>query len=278
MVSSKTWFITGCSSGFGYELAQILLEAGHRVVVTARNIETVRPFERRFAERALCLALDVTSSEQITAAVTQAIRHFGGIDVLVNNAGYGLIGAVEESTDAEARALFDTNFFGLLDVTRALLPHFREKKRGHIINLSSVAGLVGSAGFGLYNASKFAIEGLSEALSLELKPLGIAVTLVEPGPFRTAFLGRSLSRSSEIADYAAISGAMRDYARDNDGHQKGDPRKAAQAILTISEMATPPLRLPLGQWTLDRAAFKIESLQKSLQDWSQVARESDFNA
>jgi NADP-dependent 3-hydroxy acid dehydrogenase YdfG len=201
--TSRVWFITGCSSGFGRLLAEEVLKAGDKVVATARNIATIADLEKKYPETARALSLDVTHADQIKTAVEQALEHFGHIDVLVNNAGYGLVAAIEEAKDEDIRREIDTNVYGVVNVTRALLPHLRVRKSGHVINLSSIAGIIATPGLGYYNLTKFAVEGFSEALSLELAPLGIKVTLIEPGPFRTEFLSGSLVESGEqIEDYA----------------------------------------------------------------------------
>src|SRR6201987_684904 len=206
----RTWFITGASTGFGRVLAEEVLKAGGKVLATARNRDKVADLEAKFPQRAKALALDVTDAGQVDSAVTQAFAQFGHVDVLVNNAGYGVAGAIEEVSQTEFMPMFETNVFGLLQVTRAFLPYLRKQRSGHILNLSSIGGVVASAGMGFYNATKFAVEGISEALAAELAPLGIHVTIIEPGPFRTDFLGRSgVIAKTRIADYDNTPGNMR---------------------------------------------------------------------
>ena len=243
----RTWFITGASTGFGRLLAEEVLKAGGKVVATARNRDKVADLETKYPQRAKALALDVTDAGQVDSGVTQAFAQFGQVDVLVNNAGYGVAGAIEEVSEAEYMPMFETNVFGLLRVTRAFLPHLRKQRSGHILNLSSIGGLVASPGMGYYNATKFAVEGLSEALAAEVAPLGIRVTISEPGPFRTDFLGRSgVVAKTRIADYDATAGNMRKYFAENDGKQKGDPLRAVHAMMQVVESPNPPLRLLLG--------------------------------
>ena len=216
--TSSVWLVTGCSTGFGRELSRILLQRGNRVVVTARNPAALDEFAEN--ANALLAALDVTLPLQIADVVLQAEARFGRIDVLVNNAGYGYLSAVEEGEDDEVRAMFETNVFGLANMTKAVLPGMRERRRGHIVNISSMGGLIGFPGIGYYNATKFAVEGLSEALAKETAPLGIKVTIVEPGPFRTDWAGRSLKTPKlAIADYAESACARRAYVHNYSGTQ-----------------------------------------------------------
>lgn len=271
MTSSRTWLITGCSSGFGRALAEAALADGDRVWLTARSIKSLEELAARYPEHARLAALDVTRPQDAERVLGEAERA-DGIDILVNNAGYGLIGAVEEATPEELRTMFDVNFFGLLEVIRTVLPGMRRRRRGHILNLSSVAGLTASAGYGLYGASKFAVEGVSEALAKELKPLGIHVTLVEPGRFRTGFIGRSLRLTEGvIADYAATSGKVRDTILDHDGRQPGDPARAAQVILAATKTDTPPLHLPLGDDAYQMLRQKVAALLQDAEAWEAQA-------
>lgn len=273
----KVWFITGSSTGLGRALAEELLQQGYFVAATARHPKVLLPLNQKFGDQVIAPALDVTKPAQVRSVIQETIDRFGRIDVLVNNAGYGLVGAVEEVTDEEIREQFETNFFGALDVIRAVLPHFRENQSGHFLNVSSIAGFRGNAGSGLYNATKFALEGLSEALTKETEHLGIRVTIVEPGPFRTDFGGRSIHMTREvIGAYNATAGKMRTYYQTADGHQAGDPVKAAQAMIKAVESASPPLRLPLGQMTLDGMRAKIAQVQKDLADWEEVAIHTHF--
>ncbi len=271
------WFITGASTGLGRALVEVLLEKGYHVSATARDPSVLDALKAAYKDRLLCPQLDVTNPAQVRQAIAKSISHFGKIDVLVNNAGYGLIGAVEEVTDEEIRQQFDTNFFGALDVTRAILPHFRSRKTGHIVNISSIGGFRAIAGAAIYNATQFALEALSEALAREVAPLGIRVVLVEPGPFRTDFGGRSISDTkSRMPEYAATAGKMREYYQAAHGKQVGDPRKAAEAMIQAVESKVDFLRLPLGQATLTGMREKIGNVEKDLALWEQVALNTAF--
>jgi NAD(P)-dependent dehydrogenase (short-subunit alcohol dehydrogenase family) len=276
--SSKVWFITGASRGFGAETARAALSRGDRVVATARRPETIEAELGRH-ENLLAVALDVNDEAQAVDAVDAAIARFGRIDVLVNNAGYGLLGAVEEASTQEVERQFATNVFGLLKVTRAVLPHMRRARRGHVINISSVGGYAAYAGWGVYGATKFALEGLSEALSHELAPLGVHATVVEPGFFRTDFLDQSslVRVAREIADYAPTVGAMRSRMRDANHMQPGDPRKLAQALLTLADAEKPPVRLPLGTDTIDRILEKNGFVMHELEAWRTVAASTNHD-
>lgn len=273
---SRVWFITGTSTGFGRELAEEVLEHGDRVVATARDTDQVQEFEDNYPERARAVRLDVTDPEEVRAAVGAATDAFGRIDVLVNNAGYGYLGAVEEVEDEEIRRQFEVNLFGLLDVTRAVLPQMRSQRSGHIVNISSVGGFVGLPGFGIYNSTKFAVEGVSEALAAEVEPLGIHLTIVEPGPFRTDWAGRSLSSAPEIEDYAETAGSTREYIAEENGAQEGDPRLAARAMIKAVEDDEPPLRLPLGQDALDMIREKLDSVRQETDAWEKTTVETSF--
>jgi NAD(P)-dependent dehydrogenase (short-subunit alcohol dehydrogenase family) len=276
MPTQRVWFITGCSTGFGHELAKLCLAQGEKVVVTARDVSKVADLAQN-QPNALALALDVTDPTQVKSAIGTAEQKFGRIDVLVNNAGYGYMAAVEEGEDDAVRGMFDANFFGLASVTRAVLPGMRSRKSGHIINISSVAGLVGFPGSGYYAATKFAVEGLSEALSKEVAPLGIKVTVVEPGPFRTDFAGRSLQMpQTEIADYAATAGARRQQIASYSGQQPGDPVRAAQAIITVVQSENPPLHLLLGKPGLGFVEEKLAALHKDIDTWRETTLGADY--
>jgi NAD(P)-dependent dehydrogenase (short-subunit alcohol dehydrogenase family) len=273
----RTWFITGASTGFGRLLAEEVLKAGGKVIATARNVDKVADLEQKYPGRAKAFALDVTNYPQVISVVAQTTATYGPVDVLVNNAGYGLAGAVEEVTEDEYMPMFNTNVFGLVHVTQSFLPHFRSRRSGHILNLSSVGGLVSTPGMGFYNASKYAVEGLSEALALEVAPLGIHVTLIEPGPFRTDFLGRSIAQASNvIPDYEQTAGKIRPYILDNDGKQRGDPLRAVHAMMKIVESPNPPLRLPLGSVALERIRAKLATFQKEMTAWESVAVGADY--
>lgn len=277
MTQKAVWFVTGSSTGLGRALVEVLLEKGFRVAATARKPTDLAPLEKQYGSQVICPKLDVTSPGQVRAAIQQTLDRFGGIDVCVNNAGYGLIGAIEEVTDAEIRRQFDTNFFGALDVTRAILPQFRNQHSGHFVNISSIGGFRAIAGAAIYNATKFALEALSEALAKEVAPLGIQVVLVEPGPFRTDFGGRSIDDTpNRMAEYAATAGKMREYYQAAHGKQVGDPRKAAEAIIKAVESKEDFLRLPLGQATLTGMQEKIGQVQKDMALWEQVAIQTAF--
>jgi NADP-dependent 3-hydroxy acid dehydrogenase YdfG len=273
----RVWFITGASTGFGRLLAETALRAGHKVIATARKPEQIANLGHHYSDRCLVLPLDVTNQGQIDSAVTQAFAQFGRVDVLVNNAGYGVAGAIEEVSQAEFMPMFETNVFGLLRVTRAFLPYLRKQRSGHILNLSSIGGVVASPGMGFYNSTKFAVEGISEALAAELAPLGIHVTIIEPGPFRTDFLGRSgVVAKTRIADYDGTAGNMRKYFAENDGKQKGDPVRAVQAMMQVVESPDPPLRLLLGESALQRLRAKLDNWRKEISAWEQVTVGADF--
>lgn len=275
----KTWFITGASRGFGARIAQLALARGDNVVATARNPKTIT---ERFGQHPnlLPLSLDVTDEAQAKQAAALAIERFGRIDVLLNNAGYGLLGAVEEATGAEVEALYRTNVFGLLAVTRAVLPYMRSQRAGRILNISSIGGYRSAAGFGVYCSTKFAVEGLSEALHAELAPLGIHVTVVEPGYFRTDFLdSTSLSVSgTSISDYNATSGAVRIAASDLNHRQPGDPDRLAHVLVEFTDAANPPVRLPLGSDTVAAIEGKHDADAAILEQWRAVAVSTDFRA
>ncbi|RXH57948.1 oxidoreductase [Granulicella sibirica] len=275
--NQRVWFITGSSTGFGRDLAERALRRGDKVVATARKPEQIAELADEFPQTALVLPLDVTSAASIENAVVGAITKFGRVDVLVNNAGYGLAGAIEEATEAEYMPVFETNVFGLIRLTRAVLPYLRAQKSGHVVNLSSIGGLIGSPGWGFYNASKFAVEGFSEALAAELKPLGIAVTIIEPGPFRTDFLGRSgVEAEARIPDYDPTAGKTREYFHDQAGKQPGDPAKAVQAILDVVGAEKPPLHLLLGKIALTRFRTRLDGWKQELDQWESLTIGADF--
>ncbi|SFS06512.1 Short-chain dehydrogenase [Granulicella pectinivorans] len=270
----KVWFITGASTGFGRLLTQHLLILGAKVVATARKPEVLADLA---APNLLALELDVTKPEQIAFAVEQALARFGHVDVLVNNAGYGVTGAFEEVSDDELQPMFATNVFGLIHVTKALLPQFRARRSGNILNLSSIGGLIGLPGWSMYNATKFAVEGMSEALGLELAPLGIHVTIVEPGPFRTDFLGRSgVEAAVQIPDYAETAGKTREYFQTQGGKQAGDPQKAIEAMVAAASAAEPPRHLLLGRLALERYRAKIKSVEADIAAWEETTLGADF--
>jgi NAD(P)-dependent dehydrogenase (short-subunit alcohol dehydrogenase family) len=275
--NSPVWFITGCSTGFGKELARLALGRGFRVVATARDASKLAYLVGEHERSALAVSLDVTNPREIADSVKKAEAKFGRIDVLVNNAGYGYFAAIEEGEPSEVRAIFETNVFGLIEMSKAVLPIMRRQRRGHIVNISSIGGLVGFPGVGYYNATKFAVEGLSEAMSKELEPLGIKVLIVEPGPFRTDWAGRSLKMTKhEISDYVETAGARRRQVSEYSGKQPGDPVRAAEAMIKAVESPNPPLRLLLGKMAFETAQQKIESLSKETQAWKDVALGADF--
>ena len=272
------WLITGCSTGFGREIARAALEAGHSVVVTARRAEAVQDFADEFGDRALPVALDVTDGGQIAAAVTTAEKAFGGIDVLVNNAGHGYLSAVEEGEDAEVRKLFDVNYFGAVDMIKAVLPAMRTRGSGHIINISSMTGLVANPPNAYYSSTKFALEAVTEALATEVRPLGIKVTAIEPGAFRTDWATRSMKESdAPITDYADVA-ARKDLIKQFADHLPGDPRKVAEAVLMVTKLDEPPLRLLLGRDVLKAMRDKIAALSASIDEWAAVTKDVNFPA
>ena len=275
--SSPVWLITGCSTGFGRVLAEKILAQGGRAAVTARDAEAVADIVERAPDRALALALDVTDPSQVEHAVAATHERFGRIDVLVNNAGYGYQSTVEEGDDAEIRAQFDANVFGLFAITRAVLPGMRTRRAGHIINITSVAGLVGFPGSGYYAASKHAVEGWSDALRTEVEPLGIGVTCVEPGPFRTDWAGRSLRQTaSAIADYAETAGKRLVATRGGSGSQKGDPARAADAMIALTREATPPRHLVLGAWGYDAVVERLDARVQEIRVLREASLAADF--
>lgn len=274
---NKVWFITGCSTGFGRELAKAVLKKGDSVVVTARNPEKVKDILVSYENTSLALKLDVTVQEDIDAAISSAIKRFGHIDVLVNNAGIGYFGAIEESEEDEVRRMFEINFWGLVHVTRAVLPLMRARRSGHIINISSIGGLVAFPALGFYNATKFAVSAFSEALAKETAPLGIKVTNVAPSGFRTDWAGRSAKDSRvEIADYATTAGANKRNVRGYSGKQKGDPVRAVAAIIKITELNNPPGVLLLGSAALRNAGRKLEALQADFDQWAELTNSADY--
>ena len=276
-MASPVWFITGCSTGFGHELARLVLARGWRAIVTARDKVRVADLVQGAEDRALALDLDITDAGQIAAAVTAAEQRFGGIDVLVNNAGYGYQASVEEGEDAEIRAQFDANVFGLFAITRAVLPGMRARRSGHVLNVTSVAGFVGYPGSGYYAASKHAVEGWSDALAAEGKPLGIKVTCIEPGPFRTDWAGRSLKQTpNRITDYAETAGARMKGTADVSGKQPGDPVRAAEAMIEITEVENPPRHLVLGAFGIDAVTSKLKGSLAEIEQWRDTGLATDF--
>jgi len=275
--ASRVWFITGASTGFGRLLAEEVLRRGEWAIVTAREVAKVADLEAQYPERARALTLDVTKPAQIEATAATAIAAFGHVDVVVNNAGYGVTGAIEEVAEDEFEPMFQTNIYGLIRTTRAFLPHLRERRIGHILNFSSIGGLIGGAGWGFYNTTKFAVEGFSEALAAEMKPLGVRVTVIEPGPFRTDFLGRSGQLAErEIAEYRETAGKAREYLKTQSGKQPGDPQKAVEATIAVVDAAEPPLHLILGKTALTRFRAKMAQWELDIAAWESVTTGADF--
>jgi NAD(P)-dependent dehydrogenase (short-subunit alcohol dehydrogenase family) len=271
------WLITGCSTGFGRELAKLVLERGWRAVVTARDPSTLKDLTEGYPENALALQLDVTNRKQIEDVVAQSKQKFGRIDALVNNAGYGYLAAIEEGEDDAVRAMFETNVFGLVDMTKAVLPIMREQKSGIVVNISSIGGITSFAATGYYHGTKYAVEGISESLALEVKPLGIDVLIVEPGPFRTNWAGPSIKQSATRIDaYAETAGERRKQTEARSGNQAGDPVRAAQAIIDAALSDTPPLRLLLGRAALELARKKVDLLKHDFDTWEKTTIGADF--
>lgn len=268
----KTWFITGISSGLGKALAQTVIEHGDFVIGTFRNQTQADAFNHQHKDNAFALTLDITKTNEIEQAFKLVSEKFGTIDVLVNNAGFGFAGAIEETSNDEAREIFDANFFGTLELTQIFLPMLRAQKSGHILQISSHGGFKAFPGFGIYNASKFALEGFSEALAMEIAPLGIKLTIVEPGPFRTNFAGSSFKQAEKIiADYNQTAGAFRERMKQVDGKQEGDPIKASQAMIDITKLDNPPLRLPLGKIAIASITAKLASVQNDMHAYKEMA-------
>jgi NADP-dependent 3-hydroxy acid dehydrogenase YdfG len=275
--TDKVWLITGSSTGLGRALAQAVLERGYHLVATARQPEQLKELSDRYPDRVTTIALDVTNAQSIQQAVEAALNAYNRIDVLVNNAGYGTVGAIEEVNDDDIRRQFDTNLFGAINVTRAVLPTLREQRSGHILNISSANGISAFAGVGIYSATKFALEAISEALAQEVKPLGIKVTIIEPGSSRTNFSSRALSTlSHQINDYAQTSGKIVQRLQERDGKQPNDPAKAAAAMIQVVESDNPPLRLALGKDSVNLITQKLESMKAELEAWKDVSMNTAF--
>ncbi|MFF2060756.1 oxidoreductase [Streptomyces sp. NPDC058200] len=276
----STWLITGASRGFGLEITREALVQGHQVAATARDTAALHAAFPDVGDALLSVPLDVTDERQAHAAVRAAVDRFGGIDVLVNNAGRGVLGAVEEISDGAARSVFDTNVFGSLNVLRAVLPVMRPRRSGHVINISSVGGFTAGSGWGVYAATKFAMEGFSEALQQELAPLGIQVTIVEPGRFRTDFLDASSLHTEETAlpDYAASAGATREASAEGNHAQPGDPVKAARIIVGLGQDPAAPLRVQLGADAVARVEAKLDFVRDELAAWRGLSLSTDHDA
>ena len=275
--NSPVWFITGCSTGFGREIARQVLARGWSAVVTARNPQQLQAIVAGHEENALALPLDVNDKDAVARAIRAAEQKFGRIDVLVNNAGYGYLAAIEEGEDDEVRAMFETNVFGVIALTKAVLPGMRAREKGHIVNFSSIGGLVSFPATGYYHATKYAVEGLSESLAQEVSPLGIKVLIVEPGPFRTDWAGRSIKQSkTRLPDYEQTAGKRRAETEARSGNQVGDPVRGAQAIIRAVEAKDAPLRLLLGKPALDLAYKKLETQKGDFDAWAETTRSADF--
>ena len=273
----KVWFITGCSTGFGRELAKQVLELGHKAVVASRKTDDVADIVTDYPDTSIAVKLDVTNSDEIKSSVEEAIKKFGQIDVLVNNAGIGYFGAIEESEDDEVRRMFEINFWGLANMTKAVLPLMRKQRSGNIVNIASIGGLVGFPAVGYYNATKFAVDGFSDALSKETAPLGIKVTVVCPSGFRTDWAGRSANNSKiVIDDYKTTAETNKNTIRGYSGKQPGDPVRAAKAIIDAVESENPPLHLLLGAAALKGARNKLEVLKKDFDTWEDTTTGADF--
>jgi len=274
----KTWLITGCSSGLGKQLAEGVAQRGDCLLATARSTAALQTLCERYPDTVRSVSLDVTRPGDAAAAVALAENTFGGLDVLVNNAGFGFIGAIEEGEPSEYRPVFEANVFGLIETTRAALPALRKREGACVVNLSSGAGIAGAAGYGFYNATKFAVEGLSEALAQELRPLGLKVIIAEPGPFRTEFLGRSMATAArEIAAYADTAGRLRHYRETNNGRQAGDPAKAVAVILQAVDAEHSPLHLPIGPAAHRVAERKLASFRADITAWRDTSISTDFS-
>ena len=274
---SKVWFITGSSRGLGRAFTEVVLEAGHLVVATARKPEQLADLSKTYGDRVRTVRLDVTSPAEVQKAVATAKEAFGRIDVVVNNAGYGFVGAFEEMTADEFKGQIDTNFWGVVNVMRAVLPVLREQGFGHIIQVTSVGGRLGVPGLSGYHAAKFAVEGLSEALAQEIKPLGLKLTLVEPGGFRTDWAGASMAFAKPMEAYAPVMDAIRGFMGQHSGHQPGDPRKAGHVLLQLVEMEQPPLRLPLGKDAIMFLSNSYRGNVDELQRWADISGSTDFD-
>ncbi|PRY15487.1 short-subunit dehydrogenase [Pontibacter ummariensis] len=276
-MAERVWFITGVSSGFGRKLAEEVAKLGDKVIGTVRQVRQLEEFNAISPGNTFAYLMDVTNAEGVKATTEAACKLMGRIDVLVNNAGFGYVGAVEEAPVAAYRDNMETNFFGALQVTQRLLPYMREQGGGHIIQMSSIAGFRSSPGFSVYNASKFALEGMSEALAMEVAPFNIKVTIVEPGPFRTNFGGSSIKHATvEMEAYAGTAGAFKRRMSAQNGEQEGDPLKAARVIIDVVNADNPPLRLPLGQYAIDAVRAKLEQVAQDLRAWEAKAGPTSF--
>jgi NADP-dependent 3-hydroxy acid dehydrogenase YdfG len=279
MSEKKVWFITGASSGLGRALAEEVLAQGFRVVATARKPEVLQDLAEKYPDAARVLKLDVTNLRNVKSAVANAVKEFGRIDVVVNNAGYGLVGAIEEANDEKVKQQFDTNVFGVLNVTREVLPVLREQQTGHVVNIGSLVGFTAFPAFGIYSATKFALEGLSEALAAETTVFGIRTTIVEPGAFHTGFSERSVTiADNRLPEVYPVTDEMLGAFSYYDSEATGDPRKAAKIIVEAVESENPPFRLPLGQDAFDAIDAKIEQIKQEIAPWRERASRTAFDA
>lgn len=277
-MNNKIWLITGISSGLGKALAESVIEKGDFVIGTFRNKSQVAEFNKKNIKNAKAILLDITNEKSVENSIEKIISEYGKIDVLVNNAGMGFVGAVEETSMKEVRSIFEPNFFGTLKLTQSVLPFMRKEKKGHIVQISSHGGIKAFAGFGIYNASKFALEGFSEAMAQEVTPLGIKVSIVEPGPFRTNFAGNGLGQAeTEIEDYSETAGAFRAKLKGVDGKQEGDPVKASKAIIDLVNAENPTLRLPLGKVALMTIGMKLDSVKSDLEANRETAKNAIYD-
>ena len=273
----KYWFITGISSGLGKALAESVIEKGDFLIGTFRTEQQVTSFNQKGIQNAKAVLLDITNFTNIETCVGEVISEFGKIDVLVNNAGVGFVGAIEETSLDEVRKVFEANFFGALQVTQSILPYMRKERKGHIVQISSHGGIKAFGGFGIYNASKFALEGFSEAMAQELAPLGIKVSIVEPGPFRTNFAGQGLGEAKRIIeDYNVTAGGFRAKLKGIHGKQEGDPMKASKAIIDFVYSDNNTLRLPLGKTALMTIGMKLDSVKSDLETHKKIAENCVF--
>lgn len=278
MSESKVWFITGTSSGFGRLLAEEILAKGNRVVATARKLEVLQDLVEKYPETARAIKLDVTKESDAKNAISEAVKEFGRIDVLVNNAGSALVGAVEEASAEQVRQQFDTNFFGVLNVTREALPILRRQKSGHIVNISSLVGVVGLPLLGLYSASKFALEGVTESLAAEVAPFGIKTMIVEPGPYKTGFADRGLNYGEN--ELPEVYASKEKFAKDFDdlNNLADDPRKAVKIIIEAVESENPPFRLPLGSFAFEGIEAKLDQMKQEIATWREKAIQTKFDS
>ncbi len=278
-MDGQVWFITGTSTGFGRAIAEEVLAQGGRVIATARDVRSLQSLTAKYPERAKAVTLDVTEPAQITAAVAHGRAAFGRIDVLVNNAGYGLVGALEEVTDEQLRVNIETNFIGPLNVMRAVLPVIREQRKGHFVTISAVAAFHNEMGFSVYGGSKAALEAATEAVAAEGVLFGLKATVVEPGPFKTEFIANGLERAAhKIPDYAGTSGKFLGFLEKINGNQPGDPVLAAKAIIQAVNAPKPPRRLILGKYAYDRVRRRLDAISKEMSEWESLGLNTDFPA